>query len=150
MSGTITLFCWVIDTPTKQIFPVEIARDELWCSVKNAIKERKEPEFNDIDADTLDLWKVCHCAINHVVAQLPIQKVTIGRSKLSCLESEDFLKSVTTKNPLDPIDSLSTDLNDPLSDDHIDIIVVQRPPRLCALIDPYSPPCTNSPQILQE
>ena len=63
MSETITLFCWVIDTPTKQIFPVEIARDKSWGTVKIAIKEMKEPEFNDIDADTLDLWKVRHCAI---------------------------------------------------------------------------------------
>jgi len=58
MSGTIT----VIDRPTKQIFSVEIARDKLWGSVKDAIK--KEPEFDDIAANTLDLWKVPHCAIS--------------------------------------------------------------------------------------
>jgi len=50
--------------PSKQIFPVEIARDELWCSVKDAIKEKMEPEFNNIDADTL-LWKVRLCALTN-------------------------------------------------------------------------------------
>ena len=68
MSGTvITLFCWVLGSPTKQIFPVEIEPDKLWGHVKNAIKEKKKNEFADIDADTLELWKVGHCAIGHVV-----------------------------------------------------------------------------------
>ena len=71
------------------------------------------------------------CAISHISClniQCPnSKKITIGHSELSCLESEEFLKSVTTKNPLDPIDSLSMDLSDPLSDDHINIIVVQWP-----------------------
>jgi len=51
------LLCWVIDTPTKQIFSVEIACDKLWGSVKDVIKKQKEPEFNDIDADTYS-WLV--------------------------------------------------------------------------------------------
>jgi len=149
MAGTITLICWVIDTPTKQTFAVRVGHDAIWDDVKDAIKKKKEPEFNDIAADTLDLWKVRQCAISHVVAQLHIQKVTIGCSKLS-LESEDFLRKVKATNPLDPAGPLSTDLNYSLPDDDIDIIIVQRPQRLCAFIDPYSPPCTNSPQILQE
>ena len=36
--------------------------------MKDAIKEKKN-DFDDIAADTLDLWKVRHCAISHVVAQ---------------------------------------------------------------------------------
>jgi hypothetical protein len=67
MSGTITLLCWVINTPTKQIFPVEIGHDAIWGKVKRAIKKKKEIKFNDIAADTLNLWKVRHCAISHVV-----------------------------------------------------------------------------------
>ena len=58
MSGTITLLCWVIDTSTKRIFPVEVGYDEIWGKVKKQIKEEKKNEFADIDADTLDLWKV--------------------------------------------------------------------------------------------
>ena len=72
MSGTITLNCWVIGTPTKRIFPIDIEPDKLWGHVKIAIKERKKLEFDDIAADILDLWKVRHCAISHVVMLLPI------------------------------------------------------------------------------
>jgi hypothetical protein len=63
MSGVITLPCWIIESHTKQIFLVEIGRDKMWGSVKDAIKEKKKPEFDDIAADTLDLWKVRQCVI---------------------------------------------------------------------------------------
>jgi hypothetical protein len=99
---------------TDQIFPIQIGSDEIWGVVKNAIKEDQKPEFDDIASKTLKLWKVRHCAISHVVAQLPIQKVTIGRSQRSRLESKDFLNSVTATNPLDPIGPLSTDFNQPV------------------------------------
>jgi len=59
-----TLFCWVINTPTKQIFTVEIEPNKLWDHVKDAIKKQKKPGFDDIYADTLDLWKVWHCTIS--------------------------------------------------------------------------------------
>ena len=133
MSGTITLFCWVINTPTDQIFPVKVVHDVVWGNVKDSIKEKKTNEFADIDADTLKLWKVRHCAISHVVAQLPIQKVTIGHSQRSLLESDDFLKEVTAKEPLNPIGPLSADLNHPVPDDRINIIIVQRSRRRCEL-----------------
>jgi len=67
VSGTITLFCWVLNTPIDQIFPVKVGHDEIWGTVKKAIKEEKKIAFNDIDADTLKLWKVRHYAIRHVV-----------------------------------------------------------------------------------
>jgi hypothetical protein len=67
MSGTIVLLCWEIDTPTKQIFSVNAGYDEMWDNVKDAIKLTKKPAFDDIAANTLDLWKVRHCAIDHVV-----------------------------------------------------------------------------------
>jgi hypothetical protein len=50
MSGTIMLSCWVIHTPITQIFPVKVAHDEIWGAVKDAIKEKKKPEFDDIAA----------------------------------------------------------------------------------------------------
>ncbi len=126
MSGPITLFCWVINTPIDQIFPVKVGHDVVWGNVKDAIKEKKKVDFKDIDADTLKLWKVRHCAISHVVAQLPIQKVTIASSQRFLLQSADYLDGVTAANPLDPIESLSTAFEDPLPDGHINIIIVQR------------------------
>ena len=96
MSGTIiSLYCWVIGTPATKIFTIKIEYDETWGNVKDAIKEEEKNDFADIDADTLDLWKVRQCVISHIVAQIPIQKVTIDRSRL---ESEDFWKSVMVTN----------------------------------------------------
>jgi len=92
--------------------------------VKDMIKEKKKPEFDDIAADTLDLWKVRRCAISHVVMLLPIQKVNIGD-----LESEDDLKSVMATEPLNPIKRLRTEFNDPPPDGYVNIIIVQRPTR---------------------
>jgi hypothetical protein len=66
-SETITLSGWVINTPTKRIFPIDIGHDETWGRVREAIKEEKKPEFDDIAADSLDLWMVCQCAISRVV-----------------------------------------------------------------------------------
>jgi hypothetical protein len=40
---------------------------ERWGNVKDAIKEKQKPELNDIDVDTLALWKVRHCGISQVV-----------------------------------------------------------------------------------
>ena len=57
---TIEQLCWVIGTSINRIFPVKVGHDEMWCSVKDAIKEKKKPEFDDIDANTLELWKVRH------------------------------------------------------------------------------------------
>jgi hypothetical protein len=67
MSGTITLPCWLINSPIKQIFAVRVGYDDIWDSVKDAIKEKAKIELSDIDAYSLDLWKVSHCAICHVL-----------------------------------------------------------------------------------
>ena len=74
------LICWVIGTPTDQIFPIQIGSDSIWGVVKNAIKEDQKPEFDDIAAKTLKLWKVRHCAISHVVAQRSTPNSTGRRS----------------------------------------------------------------------
>ena len=60
-------------------------------------------------------------------AQLLIPKVTISHSQTCLLELEDFLTKVTVTKPLDPIGPLSMDLKDPLSEDQINIIIVQHP-----------------------
>jgi len=98
-----TLFCWVIGTATKRIFPTKIEQDARWGSVKKAIKEEEENEFADIDADTLDLWKVCYQPRTSSYAQLPTTKVVISDSQSSLLESGSFLKNVTSTKPLNPI-----------------------------------------------
>jgi len=60
----------------------------------------------------------------------PIEKVTICRSQRSRLESDDFLKSVMPTDPLDPLDSVSTEFNIPIPDDPLNIIIIRRPREL--------------------
>jgi len=40
------------------VFPVEIDREKSVGALKDAIKDKKRPVFDDIPADRLDLWKV--------------------------------------------------------------------------------------------
>ena len=75
------MHCWVIGTsPTKQIFSVKVEHDGDWGNVKDAIKEKKKIDFSDIDADTLDLWKVRHCTISHVVTYAQQRSPSVGPS----------------------------------------------------------------------
>ncbi len=41
MSVTITLLCWVLNTPINQIFPVKVGHAEIWGS---EIKTKKQPD----------------------------------------------------------------------------------------------------------
>jgi hypothetical protein len=55
---TLTLFCLVDKEPSSSAFPVSIATAKTIGELKDAIKAKKSPEFNDIAADKLTLWKV--------------------------------------------------------------------------------------------
>jgi hypothetical protein len=46
------------DISAGRVFPVRIAKSETVGGLKKAIKDEKEPEFDDYAADRLDLWKV--------------------------------------------------------------------------------------------
>ena len=52
------LNCWVLGEDTTRIFPVEIDRDKNVGGLKKAIKEEKKPAFDNITADSLNVWKV--------------------------------------------------------------------------------------------
>ncbi|KAF9353437.1 hypothetical protein BGX26_008802 [Mortierella sp. AD094] len=53
-----TLFCLVNGEPTSNVFSVKIHSTENVDSLKKLIKAEKSPEFNDIAADKLTLWRV--------------------------------------------------------------------------------------------
>ena len=56
---TTTLFCLVLgDNPTKHAFPVEVSENDTIGKLKELIKTKKAPEFDDIAADKLTLWQV--------------------------------------------------------------------------------------------
>ncbi|KAF9962757.1 hypothetical protein BGZ73_002633, partial [Actinomortierella ambigua] len=54
---TLTLFCLVDGEATSNAFPVKVAPDDSIGSLKDAIKVKKTPEFDDIAADKLTLWR---------------------------------------------------------------------------------------------
>jgi hypothetical protein len=46
----------VLGEPCSNIFPVEISRTKTICALKDAIKEKKQPAFDRVPADSLLLW----------------------------------------------------------------------------------------------
>src|SRR6266498_2417976 len=54
----ITLLCLVKGNTTASAFAVDIDREKLVSHLKDAIKAKKAPEFDNFPADKLKLWKV--------------------------------------------------------------------------------------------
>src|SRR5215213_4847610 len=55
---SITLLCLVKCNTTANAFPVDIEKNQLVGHLKDAIKAKKAPEFDNFPADKLKLWKV--------------------------------------------------------------------------------------------
>ena len=55
---SITLLCLVKGNITANAFPVHIEGSSLVGDLKDAIKAKKAPEFDNFPADRLKLWKV--------------------------------------------------------------------------------------------
>src|ERR1044071_7733000 len=55
---SITLLCLVKGNTLANAFPVDIDKDQLVGHLKDAIKAKKAPEFDNFPADRLKLWKV--------------------------------------------------------------------------------------------
>ncbi|KIL58347.1 hypothetical protein M378DRAFT_319083 [Amanita muscaria Koide BX008] len=53
----LTLFCWVLNVSDNP-FAIDIGKSMTVGHLKKAIKKEKERTFNDIDPDTLELWKL--------------------------------------------------------------------------------------------
>lgn len=58
MVKQIKLRCWALGSAIDRVFPVAIASDETVGDLKGKIKEKKEHEFRDFDADALALYKI--------------------------------------------------------------------------------------------
>src|SRR5690349_12674050 len=54
----ITLLCLVKGNTSASAFAVDIDREKLVSHLKDAIKAKKAPEFENFPADKLKLWKV--------------------------------------------------------------------------------------------
>jgi hypothetical protein len=77
--------------PTR-IFPVEIDRDKNVGALKKAIKEEKKPAFDDITADSLDVWNV----------SIPIDEDTNLQAQVKALRLHEK-KSLLPVQPLSGI-----------------------------------------------
>ncbi|KAF8802373.1 hypothetical protein BYT27DRAFT_7173144 [Phlegmacium glaucopus] len=52
----LSLLCYVSGDDSRRAFIVKIEEDETVAALKEYIKEKKRPKFDDIPADSLDLW----------------------------------------------------------------------------------------------
>ncbi|KAG0348935.1 hypothetical protein BGZ54_004509, partial [Gamsiella multidivaricata] len=56
-ANTLTLFCVISGEHASNAFPVEISSGKTVGDLKKAIKSEKAPEFDDVAADRLKLWR---------------------------------------------------------------------------------------------
>lgn len=57
-SDHLTLQCWVFSHASDRVFPVEIGKTKTVGALKDAIKDKRKPDFDHVAADSLMLWKV--------------------------------------------------------------------------------------------
>jgi hypothetical protein len=55
---TIELNCWVVGDTSQNVIPVKILKSEKVGILKEVIKTKKQPTFQNITADSLVLWKI--------------------------------------------------------------------------------------------
>lgn len=56
---TTTLWCWIHNYDITSIFSVEVQLSDFVYDLKESIKLKTKPVFDDIAAFRLDLWKAC-------------------------------------------------------------------------------------------
>jgi len=83
-----TLFCIVVDEDTP--FPVKIQPDATVGDLKDAIKKKKQPEFDDFAADKLKLYLI-----------------NIRANKELSKNVNERIKTMTVSSALDPTEELS-------------------------------------------
>ncbi|KAF9314603.1 hypothetical protein BG003_003981, partial [Podila horticola] len=104
-----SLFCLAHVEPSSNAFPVEIESTKTIGDLKDLIKTKKTPEFDDIAADKLTLWRVT----------IPITD--------DDNETPILLNNVTKKK-LGPLTRLSKVFPEDIPEESIIHIIVQRPP----------------------
>ncbi|KAH7048589.1 hypothetical protein BKA57DRAFT_513495 [Linnemannia elongata] len=105
----LTLFCLVDGEATSNAFSVEIEPTKTVDALKNAIKTKKAPEFDNIAADKLTLWYVL----------IPV----VPANKHKPIVLDDFLEAATELDPTDDVADVFSE-KPPKKTIHI---IVQRP-----------------------
>jgi hypothetical protein len=60
MSNTLELNCWVLGDDLSRVFLLKITSLEMVGVLRKAIRDKKKHAFENIDANSLCLWKVGH------------------------------------------------------------------------------------------
>ncbi|KAF9924655.1 hypothetical protein BGZ67_009152, partial [Mortierella alpina] len=112
-NNLLTLFCLVDGEATSNAFSVKVSPNDTVDNLKELIKNKKAPEFDDIATDKLTLWRIAHS----VVAANKHQPV--------------LLNVIDSQTELDPTDDISEvfEQQPPKKTIHI---IVQRPPQVHA------------------
>jgi hypothetical protein len=102
----IKLFCLVHgEDPTQNVFPMEVIKNATISELKKLIRAEKSPEFDDIAADKLTLWKV-----------------NISEDQLCNLNDDANPETLSKK--LSPLSKIAKVFPDGVEEEHIHIIVV--------------------------
>ncbi|KAG0065493.1 hypothetical protein BGZ89_008264, partial [Linnemannia elongata] len=108
-NNSLTLFCLADGEGTSNAFSIKIASTDTVDDLKEHIKTKKSPEFDDIAADKLTLWRVS------------IQVVSANKHK------PILLNEIDSPTELDPTDDLSDVFEETPPKKTIHVIL-QRPP----------------------
>ncbi|RIA79897.1 hypothetical protein C1645_839681 [Glomus cerebriforme] len=114
--STITLSCLVAgENPYENAFNVKVNKTEAVSELKDAIKEKKAPEFDNFATDKLKLWKV------DISFEEENKKLELVNTKINVNIKEDL-----GGEELPPLSKISKHFPSQPADEHIHIIV-QRP-----------------------
>ena len=91
MTNTTILFCLIHDDdPTQCAFPIKVSTTDTVGDLKELIKAKKAPRFNDIAPDELTLWRV-----------------NIPQDELATLDPKTDVQELSDKlSPLDEIQDI--------------------------------------------
>ncbi|OAQ27728.1 hypothetical protein K457DRAFT_1821001 [Linnemannia elongata AG-77] len=122
----LTLFCLVDGESASSVFPVKLPMDDSIGDLKKLIKTEKAPEFDDIAADKLTLWRV---------------SISVATNKHKLIVLNEFESAAE----LDPTDDVSDVFPEAPPKKTIHIIVQRPPPAM--RVTPESASCQNQEQV---
>ncbi|PKB98498.1 hypothetical protein RhiirA5_431281 [Rhizophagus irregularis] len=96
---SITLLCLVKGNTLANAFPVDIDKDQLVGHLKEAIKVKKSPEFNNFSADRLKLWKTEKPPKRNIhIIVSPPEATTASSREQELLDEVASLKALLNKS----------------------------------------------------
>src|SRR4051812_7642429 len=98
METIITLFCLVHGDLVEHVFKICIDKDSDVADLKDEIKKKKSPKFDDIPADELTLWQV-DISYNDedTVKQLALEETDVIKKMSPVSEIGEYFESAPTK-----------------------------------------------------